>query len=139
MFSNKSKVLVVDDQLLARQVLIKSLKANGFENIIEAENGRAALLLIQESARSGEPLELIFSDINMPELDGMELLRTCKASAETSMIPIVLVTAETEIHMIVDALKIGALDYVKKPVTVQSLQKKILLLAERINTKGNKL
>jgi len=135
MFNTKSKILVVDDQSMARQVLIKSLRANGFENIIEAENGRSALLLIQESAHCGQPLGLVFSDINMPELDGMELLRTCKANAETSMIPIVLVTAEAEVHMVVEALKLGAFDYIKKPVTILSLQKKILLLAERINSK----
>jgi two-component system chemotaxis response regulator CheY len=138
MFDAKSKILVVDDQLLARQVLIKSLKANGFENVIEAEDGRAALALIQESVRGGKPIGLVFSDINMPELDGMQLLRACKASAETAPIPLVLVTAETEVHMVVEALKLGALDYVKKPVTVQSLQKKILLITEKLNAQGGR-
>jgi two-component system, chemotaxis family, chemotaxis protein CheY len=137
MFDTNSKILIVDDQLLARQVLALSLRANGYTNIVEAEDGAKALDLIRATVREGQRFGLILTDIHMPKLDGMSLLKACKEDNEITEIPIVMVTAETEVHVVVDALKIGALDYVKKPVTIQSLQKKFALLAERINTRGN--
>lgn len=132
MFDKNAKILVADDQLMARNVLLKSLENSGFTNIVQAEDGRAAHQILQKSLNDGAPVQLVFTDIHMPELDGMELLRLCKADEQLGKTPFVIVTAEAEIHLVTEALMLGALDYIRKPVTVASLQKKIAVLNERL-------
>jgi two-component system chemotaxis response regulator CheY len=132
MLENHSTILIVDDQKLARTLLIKALNGNGYTNIIEAENGKEALELMKKTSAAGSSIDLIFIDINMPEMDGMELLSYYKTNKEWEKIPIVMVTAETEIHIVVQALKAGALDYIKKPVSIDSLKDKIKFISQKL-------
>jgi two-component system chemotaxis response regulator CheY len=114
------KVLIVDDQLSVRQVIRRSLEEMGVRNIIEAENGRDAF----EKAVS-QPLNLIISDFNMPEMDGLALLRAVRSHQVVRKLPFILLTGRGDKELVVKAAQNGVNNYVVKPFTGEILCQKI--------------
>ena len=106
-------VLVVDDSRAIRTILSKTLRELGFE-VREAANGQEALQVIQAEKSA---VKLILLDSNMPEMDGLELLKRLRKNPEFSSLVIVMVSAETEMDHIAEALEAGANEYVMKPFT----------------------
>jgi two-component system chemotaxis response regulator CheY len=115
------KALVVDDSKAMRTILHKALKEIGFE-ILEAANGREALEVIGAERTA---VTLILLDWNMPEMDGLELLKRLRRTPEFSSLVVVMITAETELDRISEALEAGANEYVMKPFTKDILAGKI--------------
>jgi two-component system chemotaxis response regulator CheY len=105
--------LVVDDSRAIRTILSKTLKELGFE-VREAGNGKEALEVIQAEKSA---VTLILVDWNMPEMNGLELLKRLRQNPEFSSLVVVMVTAETELDHIAEALEAGANEYVMKPFT----------------------
>jgi two-component system chemotaxis response regulator CheY len=118
-----AKALVVDDSRTVRTILAKSLKELGFE-VLEAENGLEALKVIEFEKAT---VNLILLDWDMPEMNGLELLKRLRQSPEFSSLVVVMVTAETEMSHIAEALEAGANEYVMKPFTKDILAGKIEL------------
>ncbi len=118
-----AKALVVDDSRAMRMLLNKTLKQLGFE-VLEAANGREALEVIGAEKAA---VTLILLDWNMPEMDGLELLKRLRQTPEFSSMVVVMVTAETELDRISEALEAGANEYVMKPFTRDILAGKIEL------------
>jgi two-component system chemotaxis response regulator CheY len=116
-----------------RKIIKKVLSELGYANIEEAEDGKPAFQLIQDSKASGKPFDFVISDWNMPGMSGLELLKACKANPDFKNMPFMLVTAESEQKNIVEAAKNGVSDYVVKPFNAQTLKGKL----ERIWTKHN--
>jgi two-component system chemotaxis response regulator CheY len=102
------KVLVVDDAAFMRVVLKDILTSSGFENIVEAPDGAAAIAAYQHH----HP-DLITMDINMPGTDGMQALR--KILQLNPAAKVVMVTSVEQKHIIQEAIKLGARDYIVKP------------------------
>jgi two-component system chemotaxis response regulator CheY len=121
MFDSKSKILVVDDSVSMRMTVIGLLKELGFQNFTEAGNGNQAYDLVQ----AGQKFDLVFSDHNMPECTGLEFLKKFRAHDGCKAIPFLMVTSETEKGMIVQAVQLGASNYVTKPVTKDALKSKL--------------
>ena len=115
--------LVVDDSRAIRTILSKTLKELGFE-VCEAANGKEALEVI---AAEKTALTLILLDWNMPEMDGLELLKRLRQNPEFSSLVVVMVTAETELDHIAEALEAGANEYVMKPFTKDIIVGKLQL------------
>lgn len=109
MSSEKSAILIVDDISSNIQVLANALQAD--YRIKVATNGQRAL----EVCRSESPPDLILLDIMMPDMDGYEVCRELKSDAETSSIPIIFVTALSEVSDEEKGLNLGAVDYITKP------------------------
>jgi two-component system, chemotaxis family, chemotaxis protein CheY len=109
--------LVVDDSKAIRMILGKTLKELGYE-VREASNGRQALDVIEVEKA---PVQLVLADWNMPEVSGIELLRQLRQNPEYSSIVIVMVTTETELGHMAEALAAGANEYVMKPFTKEIL------------------
>jgi two-component system response regulator PilR (NtrC family) len=109
-----SRVLVVDDEQSMRNMLAIALQYEGYE-VVTAENGDAARAEIE--ARS---VDLIVSDIRMPGMDGIELLRFARAHSPGT--EVILVTAHASTDSAVDALRLGAYDYVTKPFDIDELK-----------------
>ncbi|MGA2338344.1 MAG: response regulator [Terracidiphilus sp.] len=105
--------LVVDDSRAIRTILSKTLRELGFE-VREAGNGIEALEVIQAEKTA---VALILIDWNMPEMNGLELLKELRKKPEFSSLVVVMVTAETEMDRIAEALEAGANEYVMKPFT----------------------
>src|SRR6185312_10853138 len=131
MFPPSTKFLVVDDFATMRKIIKKVLTELGYTNIEEAEDGKPAFQLIQDSKASGQPFDFVISDWNMPGMSGLELLKACKATTDFKNMPFMLVTAESEQKNIVEAAKNGVSDYVVKPFNAMTLKGKL----ERIWTK----
>jgi two-component system chemotaxis response regulator CheY len=118
-----AKALVVDDSRAVRMLLAKTLKKLGYE-VREAANGREALEVI-EAEKSA--LTLVLADWNMPEIDGLDMLKRLRQNPALSSLAVVMVTTETEIDRIAEALEAGANEYVMKPFTPDILVEKLHL------------
>jgi two-component system chemotaxis response regulator CheY len=118
-----AKALVVDDSRAVRMLLVRTLKQLGYE-VEEAANGREALEVI-EAGNSG--VKLVLVDWNMPEINGLELLKKLRQNPALSSLAVVMVTIETEIEYIAEALEAGANEYVMKPFTPDILVEKLQL------------
>jgi len=114
------KVLVVDDQLSKRQVTRMTLEKIGEQMIHEAENGLAAM---QKAV--AQPLDLIISDFNMPEMDGLGLLRAVRGHPAVRKLPFILITGRGDRELVVTAAKAGVNNYLVKPFTEAVLRQKL--------------
>lgn len=116
--------LVVDDSRAIRMILARSLRDLGYE-VREAENGRKALEVIEIEKAS---LKLVLADWNMPEVNGLELLKQLRSDPALSSLVVVMVTTETDLNQMVAALEAGANEYVMKPFTRDILMEKLELV-----------
>jgi DNA-binding NtrC family response regulator len=123
--SRKIKILVVDDEAALREVLQMRLQQWGYE-VYLAENGSEG----KELAESCNP-DIVISDIVMPEVSGMDLLRVLKTSDPAR--PIILVTAQASVDLAVDAMKQGAEDFVTKPIDYPKLQRILEAAAQDVD------
>ncbi len=114
------KVLVVDDFATMRKIIKNVLKQINIENVLEAENGKHALSIL-----AGDTVDLIVSDWIMPEMTGIEFLKACKADDNIKKIPFIMVTAEAQKDMIMEAIKSGVDNYIVKPFTPDKLREAI--------------
>ncbi len=124
-----SRVLVVDDSATMRKIVVKSLRDAGFGEfeVTEAADGASAL-----GALRGSEFALVLSDINMPGMDGLSLVRSARSDSTISPeLPIVLITTEGGLEKVEEALAAGATDYLRKPFTSEQLQGKITALLGR--------
>ncbi len=108
------KVLIVDDSSTMRKIVTRSLRQAGLDVdvILEAGDGQEALNLL-----GGEKVDLILSDINMPNMDGIEFLRQKSANAALQGIPVVMITTEAGSDILAEAMSLGARGSIKKPFT----------------------
>jgi two-component system chemotaxis response regulator CheY len=128
-----AKALVVDDSRAVRMILGKTLKELGFE-VREAANGREALEVIEVEKTA---VTLVLADWNMPEIDGLELLKRLRQKPELSSLVIVMVTTETELSQMTAALEAGANEYIMKPFTRDILVEKLELVGvQSLTTKA---
>jgi len=114
------KVLVVDDSAVMRQIIKKNLKELGFSELSEAENGAAGLKKASE-----EPVDLIVSDWNMPNMTGLEFLKAVRADAGLKGIAFIMVTSEADKEKIMEAVQAGVNQYIVKPFNAIQLEEKI--------------
>jgi two-component system chemotaxis response regulator CheY len=120
-------VLVVDDSAAIRKILNRVLRQTGMAigTIHEAGDGQEALDLL----KSQRP-NLILTDINMPKMDGLQLLAALKASDDWRPIPVVMITTEGGEMKVAEAVRLGAAGYVRKPFTADQIKEKLVGLLE---------
>jgi two-component system chemotaxis response regulator CheY len=116
-----SKALVVDDSRTIRIILRRILAEIGYE-VCEAANGREALRVMDAEK---DTVSLVLADWNMPEMNGLELVRELRQRPEFSKLKIVMVTTEAELGHMTSALQAGANEYVMKPFTKEILREKL--------------
>jgi two-component system chemotaxis response regulator CheY len=115
------KILVVDDFPTMRRIVKTLLRQNGYHNFVEAEDGQIAYQVLKENP----DVEIIVSDWNMPNMTGLDLLKTVRADPKFKSLPFLMVTAEAEQENIIEAVKSGVSNYVVKPFTGQTLKMKL--------------
>lgn len=120
------RILVVDDFPTMRRIVRNLLKELGFTNVEEAEDGQQALEFLNQGS-----FELVISDWNMPNLDGLEMLRRVRANPATATLPVLMVTAEAKKENIIAAAQAGASGYVVKPFTAAVLEEKLGKVLEK--------
>ncbi|HLT99240.1 MAG TPA: chemotaxis response regulator CheY [Burkholderiaceae bacterium] len=127
MVQKTMKILIVDDFPTMRRIIKNLLKDLGFENVDEAEDGAMGL----EKLRNGN-FEFVVSDWNMPNMDGLEMLKAIRADPNLSKLPVLMVTAEAKKENIIAAAQAGANGYVVKPFTAATLEEKLNKIFEKL-------
>ncbi len=123
------KFLIVDDFSTMRRIVRGLLKELGYNNAEEAEDGVAALNLLKSAK-----FDFVVSDINMPNMNGFDLLKAVKADPSLKHIPVLMVTAEARKEDILLAAQSGAAGYVVKPFTKATLEEKVLKIMQKLAT-----
>jgi two-component system chemotaxis response regulator CheY len=116
-----ANILIVDDSSTMRKIISRSLRQAGLsvEEIFEAGDGIEGLGVLA----AGKPVTLILSDINMPNMDGLEFIKQVRANG--NQVPIVMITTEGGEEILKEAIASGASDSIKKPFTPEQLQEKL--------------
>jgi two-component system, chemotaxis family, chemotaxis protein CheY len=112
-------ILIVDDSQTIRVMLERSLAMTGLpiDTVIQAENGKAALETL-----SSMWVDIVFTDIHMPELDGIGLLTAMQASPEYKSIPVVIVSTEGSSARVTELTQKGIKGYLRKPFTPEKIR-----------------
>jgi len=114
-------ILIVDDYPTMRKTIADVMRRSGFTNLAFAEDGQMAWEMMQESR-----YELLLLDWSMPRMSGLELLKLIRSSGrDFANVPVLAVTAEAEQKTIVDAVKNGVNNYIVKPFTPETLERKL--------------
>ncbi|MBC8055673.1 MAG: response regulator [Rhizobiales bacterium] len=121
------KFLIVDDFSTMRRIVRGLLKEIGYNNADEAEDGSVALGMLKNSK-----YDFVVSDINMPVMNGFELLAAVKADDSLKHLPVLMVTAEARKEDIVRAAKDGAAGYIVKPFTKATLEEKVQKIMQKL-------
>jgi two-component system, chemotaxis family, chemotaxis protein CheY len=118
-------VLIVDDSSVMRKIVERALRQAGLDlgRVIEAGSGREGLNVL-----SHERVQLIVSDINMPNMDGLEFLRQIQSQALAQGAPVVMITTESGEEHVREALVAGAQGYIRKPFTPDQVRDRVLPL-----------
>lgn len=123
----KMKILVVDDFSTMRRIVKNLLKQLGYENIDEAEDGAQAYSKLKNGGYG-----FVVSDWNMPNMDGLDLLKKVRSDPELKDLPILMVTAEAEKEKVITAIQAGVNNYIVKPFTGEVLKEKMDKIFERL-------
>ena len=121
------RFLVVDDFSTMRRIVRGLLKEMGCNNVEEAEDGAIALQTLKNSR-----FDFVVSDINMPNMNGFDLLKAIKADDSLKHLPVLMVTAEARKEDIVLAAQSGAAGYVVKPFTKATLEEKVMKIMQKL-------
>ena len=121
------KFLVVDDFSTMRRIVRGLLKEMGCNNCEEAEDGQVALNMLKAAK-----FDFVVSDINMPNMNGFDLLKAIKADESLKHLPVLMVTAEAKKENIIAAAQAGANGYVVKPFTAATLDEKLNKIFEKL-------
>ncbi len=128
MSNQDMKFLIVDDFSTMRRIVRGLLKEIGYNNAEEAEDGTVALNMLKSTK-----YDFVVSDINMPNMNGFELLAAVKADDTLKHIPGLMVTAEARKEDIVRAAKDGAAGYIVKPFTKATLEEKVQKIMQKLS------
>ena len=120
------KFLVVDDFSTMRRIVRGLLKEMGMNHADEAEDGSIALHMLKNNK-----YDFVVSDINMPNMNGFELLKAIKADPDLKSLPVLMVTAEARKEDIVLAVQSGAAGYIVKPFTKATLEDKVIKIMQK--------
>ena len=113
-------VLVVDDQMSIRALVKQALAALGVKNVVDAPDGEEALRILKM-----RQIHLIISDLNMPRMDGLQLLKAVRADPVLKQIGFIMLTSRGEVELVKEAIGAGVNNYLTKPFAIGLLRKKI--------------
>ena len=122
------KILVVEDLLIMRRVIVNALNALGYEEVFAADGGDTALEIMEE-----ENIEFLVTDWLMPGMDGIELVKHVRNNPKYQNLPIIMLTSMTDKNNVREALNAKVDDYVIKPFTIETLKLKIMTLKMKYN------
>lgn len=124
------KILVVDDMTSMRHVMLNLLRSIGYTNLEEATNGWQAYQMVKRNR-----YDVLITDLNMPKMDGRELLKEIRADHELCTLPVMIVTCEQDKDKVKELIRLGVSGFVVKPFNGITLQKQI----QRIERQKNAL
>jgi len=135
MFPKTSRLLVVDDMPKMRDLVARQLKSLGYQNVLVASNGKEALGILNDHFNAETPIDLVFSDWNMPILAGIDLLIAVRQSENFKDLPFIMVTAEGQRDQVMWAIKVGVSNYIVKPFPPVQLELKIQAVWDKLTAR----
>ncbi|HEX4020055.1 MAG TPA: response regulator [Acidobacteriaceae bacterium] len=122
------RALIVDDSAVMRKIVERTLRQGGMDltTVAEAANGEEALAILRR-----QTVDLILCDINMPGMDGLELLQQMQVEKLARQVPVVMITTESSESHVRSALMNGAQAYIRKPFTPEQIQERVLPLVAK--------
>jgi two-component system, chemotaxis family, chemotaxis protein CheY len=130
MSDSNMRFLVVDDFSTMRRIVRNLLKELGYTNADEAEDGAVALAKLK-----AEKFDFVVSDWNMPNMTGIELLKSIRAEPSLKDLPVLMITAEARKENIIEAAQNGANGYIVKPFTAATLDEKLSKIFKTLEAK----
>ena len=118
--SKNTKFLVVDDFSTMRRIIKNLLQDLGYQNVVEADDGKTALPVLQAGG-----IDVLITDWNMPGMPGLELLKAVRSDEKLARMPVLMLTAEAKREQIIEAAQEGVSGYVIKPFTAETLKEKL--------------
>lgn len=120
-------VLVVDDSSSIRAIIKKIIKVSGFDvgAFLDASDGKEALAVLEAN-----PVDLVLTDINMPNMNGLELIARIKENQALASVPVVVVSTEGSEKKMAEAMTLGAVGYVKKPFVPEEIKQTLNAILE---------
>ncbi len=115
------KLLVVDDSSTMRRIIKNTLARLGYKNVLEGEDGIRGWEVLENNT----DIDMLITDWNMPEMNGLELVKKVRADERFADLPIIMVTTEGGKAEVITALKAGVNNYIVKPFTPQVLKEKL--------------
>ncbi len=134
MFPKDTKFLIIDDFPTVRKFLKLNLMKLGYNTVDFAEDGNIAFQKLQEGHAQKAPYQFVISDLNMPGISGLELLKKCRDDARFKDVPFLMLTAERAQDKVKEAIQLKVNDYLVKPFDEMTLKKKIEGIYNRIQT-----
>ncbi len=125
MFPKHTHILVVDDSLNLRRIIVDTLNRIGFMKVVTAEDAHEAMGVLTFHADGATPINLILSDLNMPGPSGLDFLKQVRGIERFQTLPFILVTTESEKGAVIEAAMSGVSAYVVKPFTGETLTKRL--------------
>ena len=121
----RGSILIVDDSAMMRKIVLRALTLAGleFQKVIEAGDGAEALEILKV-----QTVELIMCDINMPVMNGLDMLKNLRALNLAVDVPVVMVTTESSSEHVRQAVAVGASGYIRKPFTPDQVKQKVIPL-----------
>ena len=120
------RLLIVEDSEASLIFLKQELRTIGFKKIQFATNGREGLEKAKDSVLMGAPYDLIISDINMPQMDGLTMFERFQTERDLKDIPLLVISAEKDMSKVLRAVNLGVSQYIIKPYNRNELQEKII-------------
>lgn len=119
-------ILVVDDEIPYLEMTEMLLRSMTFSNVFKASSAEEALRVLEQEA-----IDMVLTDVNMAEMDGIGLLRAMKERPELEDIPVIMISGNAEMDLVVDSLEYGAEDYLRKPIKEEILWARVVATLER--------
>jgi two-component system, chemotaxis family, chemotaxis protein CheY len=124
------RILLIDDQSLIRRAMDEYLRHLGHADVDHASGGTEAQALLNARHDVACPYDIVFTDRIMPDMDGMMLLRSCRADCRFDRTAFVILSGESEVSCILEALGCGATSYMIKPATAETFRRTIVAMTE---------
>ena len=119
-----------------RELLKAYLRRIGFKQLVEAVDGRDAYSAMVQAKAAGAPFDIVISDWNMPNVNGLEFLKLVRAIPEWKNLPFIMLTTENEKDKVMEAVANGASNYMVKPVEEKVLEEKLARVWQKLNPSG---
>lgn len=133
MFSKKTRILVVDDVEMMRGLVSRMLGELDYLEVDVAVDGQDAWDRLEAAKKEGESYGLVISDVMMPRMSGIELLKKVRESKELKDIPFIVLSADVETNHVMDAIKSGVNQYILKPFNSTTLAEKLKATFDALN------
>lgn len=125
MFPKETHILIVDDSINIRQIIVDNLKRLGFTKMETAADANEAFQKLVQFSKGPNPFSLILSDLNMPGPSGLDFLKQCRETDPFKEVPFIMITTESEKQAVIQAAVSGVSSYIVKPFNIDILTKRL--------------